>query len=545
MAVTFMGSRMYNRSAEGGSGTFYGFSGSTYYPYNSSEIDSTGYMLYQKNLYYVVGYSATPYVTQLIFKTDVPIKSFSLDITAGPTENTSSTYKHKMVVTTDSTCGTLSASNFAALSGSDIRWSSGAYTTITVTCSNLTIPAGTFYVYLGPNSNNISANKYSLIFAKPSTSSYNKFSFSAVNAPTYTISYNKNGGSGSTPSQTVVQGETTQLRSNGFTAPSTRLYTVTLNGNGGNNGTPTYGSPANKFYRWIKDSASGTTYYSAGADFKPEANTTFYAQWYTPTTMGTTTRSDGEADGYTVNFNANGGSCSTTSLVAKDRVEYEFSSWNSKSDGTGSSLNSTSTYIITYSRTLYAQWTSNQIKGSGSVKLPTATNKSTSTLTVTFQYQGGTGSSSSATYEKTVTKTFKGWGTTSSATSGTTGNYTPTKDDTTLYAVWGSASTSYDTISLPTPTKTGYTFMGWATSESASSGSIGSFSPTTDVTVLYAIWEPDGNVRIYVDGIYKMALAYIYAPSNSSDTKPWKLTLVYLKNPSSSSDTKPWKLVAG
>lgn len=430
----------------------------------------------------------------------------------------------------------------------DRRWNGSSWSSVSGYAqgdsTNVIIPKGYFFVYIAHNTTSIDQHTMSTMRAWSAT--VNPPRITATDAPTYTITYNANGGGGSTSSQTVVQGETTQLSSNGFTAPPTRLYTVTLNGNGGNNGRPTYGSPVNKFYRWIKDSASGTTYYNEGADFKPEANTTFYAQWYTPTVMGSTTRSSGETDGYTVTLNANGGNCDISSLVAKDAVTYEFNGWNSKKDGSGTNYNSTSTYKITSTRTIYAKWIEEVQTGTGTVSLPSATNSSSSNKTITLNYQGATGgnSTSTTTYKKTTTKAFKGWGTSSSATSGSTGTYKPAKDIT-LYAVWGSATYSYGAASLPTPTKTGYTFMGWATTETANSGSIGSFTPTTDVTVLYAIWEPDGNVRIYVDGTYKMALAYIYAPSSSSDIKPWKLTLVYLKNPSSSSDTKPWKLVAG
>ena len=427
---------------------------------------------------------------------------------------------------------------------SDGSWESNSTVYGSGTCqSSITIPAGYFFVYIGTGTGSSYTN-WSTFGASTNTKTGYAPEITATDAPTYTITYNANGGSGSTSSQTVIQGETTQLRSNEFTAPSTRLYTVTLNGNGGNNGTPTYDSPVNKFYRWIKDSASGTTYYNEGADFKPEANTTFYAQWYTPTIMGTTTRDDGEADGYTVNFDANGGSCTTTSLVAKDRVKYSFNNWNSKSDGTGSSLNSTSTYIITYSRTIYAQWIPNQIKGSGSVKLPTATYNSTSTLTVTLDYQGGKGSTTSKNSTKTITKQFRGWGTSKTANAILSDPYTPSGDQKTLYAIWGTASVSYTSFDLPTPTKVGYKFLGWATSASATSGVTGSYTPTSDNdTILYAIWDPDGNIRLYYNSTdkYKIALVYVYAPSSTSDTKPWKLAIPYLYT----SGTQPWKIVAG
>lgn len=405
------------------------------------------------------------------------------------------------------------------------------------------IPAGYFFVYIGTGTGSSYTN-WSTFGASTNTKTGYAPVITATDAPTYTITYKANGGSGSTSSQTVIQGETTQLRSNGFTAPSTRLYTVTLDGNGGNDGTPTYGSPVNKFYRWIKDSASGTTYYDAGANFKPAANTTFYAQWYTPTTMGTTTRGDGEADGYTVNFDANGGSCSTTSLMAKDRVEYSFNSWNSKSDGTGSTLNSTSTYKIYYTRTLYAKWDSDQIEGSGFIELPTATNKSTFILTITLDYQGGNGSITSKNSTKTITKQFKGWGTSATANETLPNPYTPSKDGETLYAVWGTASVNYTSFDLPTPTKVGYKFLGWATYASAPSGVTGSYTPTSDdITTLYAIWEPNGNVCIYINSTdkYKTALVYVYAPSSTDDIKPWKLAIPYLYI----SGTQPWKIIAG
>lgn len=413
------------------------------------------------------------------------------------------------------------------------------------TCqSSIVIPAGYFFVYIGTGTGSSYTN-WSTFGASTNTKSGYAPVISATDAPTYTISYDKNGGKGTTASQIVVQGDTTWLAENNFTAPADRLYSVTLKGNGGNDGTPTYSSPPNKFYRWRENSTSGDPY-NAGVEYKPSANTTFYAQWYTPTKMGTTTRDPGETDGYEVTFNPNGGECSTSSLIAQDTVNYDFDGWNSKEDGTGTKYNSTSTYKITSTRTLYAQWLSSPQIGTGTISLPSATNSSSSTMTITLDYQGATGgnSNSTTTYKKTITKSFKGWGTSSTSTSGSTGTYKPQKTET-LYAVWGSASVTYGTATLPTPTKIGYTFAGWATSASATSGSFDSLKPSSDITKLYAIWEPDGNVRIYIDNTYKMALAYIYAPDNASDTKPWKLTLVYLKKPTSTSDTKPWKLIAG
>ena len=43
-------------------------------------------------------------------------------------------------------------------------------------------------------------------------------------------------------------------------------------------------------------------------------------------------------------------------------------------------------------------------------------------------------------------------------------------------------------MTLPTATRSGYTFKGWSTSSSATTGTTGSYTPTATVT-LYAVWE--------------------------------------------------------
>ena len=56
-------------------------------------------------------------------------------------------------------------------------------------------------------------------------------------------------------------------------------------------------------------------------------------------------------------------------------------------------------------------------------------------------------------------------------------------------------------MTLPTPTRTGYTFKGWADSASAASGTTGSYTPTSNVT-LYAIWEqnaPETDAKLIVE----------------------------------------------
>ena len=300
-----------------------------------------------------------------------------------------------------------------------------------------------------------------------------------------------------------------------------------------------YNSTPNAFYRWREGSTSGTAYNAGETYYGVYSNLTFYAQWRTRAVLGSTTRAKTLVNGYTITFNANGGSCSTTSLTQKNTTSYTFNGWNSASSGSGTSYNSTSTYYFSGNTTLYAQWTSSTEKGV--IDLPNATNLTSTSLTINFDYQGGTGTPASRNSTKTITKAFKGWGTSASATTGVTGSYTP-DESRTLYAIWGATTTEYSAINLPTPTRIGYKFMGWATSATANTGVTGTYTPTSDsITTLYAIWKADGSIRLYINDIdkYKIVMVWMYYPTSSTDSKPWKLVIPYMKTSSN------WKITAG
>lgn len=159
--------------------------------------------------------------------------------------------------------------------------------------------------------------------------------------------------------------------------------------------------------------------------------------------------------------------------------------------------------------------------GSGSVSLPAKPS-----YKVTFNANGGTGAPSAqtkwygTTLKLSTTKptrtgyTFKGWGTSSTATTvayAPGANYTANAADT-LYAIWTeitytitfnanggtggpTTQTKYYTktltLSTSKPTRTNYNFLGWATSASATTAqyqSGGSFT-TNAKTTLYAVWK--------------------------------------------------------
>ena len=132
------------------------------------------------------------------------------------------------------------------------------------------------------------------------------------------------------------------------------------------------------------------------------------------------TRANASAGSYTVTLNANGGSVSTDKLTAARTTSYSFKNWNTAANGNGTSYNPGATYTANAAATLYAQW-----------------NSSTTTAAVTLPTPTRTG------------YTFMGWATSTSATSGTTGSYTPS-GNVTLYAIWKQDQTTDGTLSLGT-----------------------------------------------------------------------------------------------
>ena len=151
---------------------------------------------------------------------------------------------------------------------------------------------------------------------------------------------------------------------------------------------------------------------------------------------------------YTVTFNANGGSVSPTtrsvksgtsigSLPTPTRSGYTFDGWYTSASG-GTKI--TSSKVITGNVTYYAHW---------SVALPT--------YTVTFNANGGSVSP--------TTRSVK-----SGSSIGT----------------------------LPTPTKTGYTFVGWYTTPSMKTSTVRVSADTvvSDDVTYYAYWEKIENLTV-------------------------------------------------
>ena len=148
--------------------------------------------------------------------------------------------------------------------------------------------------------------------------------------PSYTISYNANGGSGAPSAQTKWYGTTLTLSP---TKPTRTGYS---------------------FSKWNTAANGSGTSYNSGASYTANASATLYAQW--------------TANTYAVTYNANGGTGApanqtktygvdlTLSNTAPTRTNYNFLGWATTSTATTPTYSAGSKYTANAPITLYAVW---------------------------------------------------------------------------------------------------------------------------------------------------------------------------------------------
>ena len=289
---------------------------------------------------------------------------------------------------------------------------------------------------------------------------------------TYTITYELNGGSNPTGTQTTYNIENTIT----LPTPTRRGYT---------------------FEGWYESeifTGNAITTIAVGTT----GDKTYYAKWIVNTYTITYSLDDGVNPSnvpttYTVE--------DSITLPTPTKEGYTFNGWYTNDEFTGNAITTIALGTIG-NKTYYAKWT---IKS----------------YTITYMLNGGTnptGTQTSYTIEDAVTlstptkkgNTFNGWYATSdfsgnvetSIPQGSTGNKT-------YYASWtvnsytitynldggtnpSDAPETYtveDAITLPTPTKAGYTFNGWYTNSSCSGSAVTSISAgTTGNKTYYAKW---------------------------------------------------------
>jgi uncharacterized repeat protein (TIGR02543 family) len=155
------------------------------------------------------------------------------------------------------------------------------------------------------------------------------------NIPTYNLSYNANGGTGSIDNATKVHDEDVILSDGSNLSRSG--YT---------------------FSGWNALANGSGTYYAETSPYSINVDQTFYAQW--------------TANTYTLSYNPNGGSgfiADTTKMYdvnltladgnALARAGYTFAGWNTQEDGTGTDYAANAAYSTNESQMFNAKWTPN------------------------------------------------------------------------------------------------------------------------------------------------------------------------------------------
>ena len=300
-------------------------------------------------------------------------------------------------------------------------------------------------------------------------------------------------------------------------------YTVTFNGNGGSvtasSKTMASGSSVNSD-SGVSATRTGYTFlgWSAANDNTVDSsltvtgNMTVYACW--------------SIKSYTVTFNGNGGSSSTTSKalaygvnvnssgVTATRIGYTFLGWSAANDNTVDS-----SLTVTGALAVYACWSVNNytVTFNGNGGTPSADAKTMSYLSVV-----NTDSGISATR---TGYTFLGW---SAANDNTVDSSLKVTADMTVYACWstnaytvtfdGNGGTpSSATLSLEYGTdvlnagvsasRTNYTFLGWS---AANDGTADSSIPVTADMTVYAVWQAGTHTITYLsDGVSETQRAVI------------------------------------
>lgn len=207
-------------------------------------------------------------------------------------------------------------------------------------------------------------------FSTQITRNYNLYAKIGSTA-TYTVTYNANGGDGAMADNTVyAEGATASVMANGFTAPEGKV-----------------------FLGW-STTASGPVKYYANSQLKITGPMTLYAIWGDQdSTVTLTYKANYEGADPAMSEVPSLKNNALVKLAAANlftRPDYEFTGWNTKADGSGTSFAAGSNACVDVDNdgdnVLYAQW--EQLTGS---------------LTITKKVEGLTGTSAPTEFKFTVT----------------------------------------------------------------------------------------------------------------------------------------------
>ena len=326
------------------------------------------------------------------------------------------------------------------------------------------------------------------------------------------------------------------------------VYVVTYNANGGN-GAPTtasqnftYGStalsPSAKgtlartgytFAGWSTTAVASGTIYSNSSDsiagttttYTPTASITLYAKW-TANTYAVTFDANSGTGTQMTNLSITAGAATPLTANSYSRTGYTFGGWNTLANGTGTSYANSASVTLFANTTIYAQWVPVKpgvptvaISGSAgntqiTVSVTGATLGSSSGPATTYTVTSSPGSLTCTITSPATTCTFTGLtngqaytftavatNTTGSSTSSVASSSATPAPYVVTYSLNGGTlspnTANYNLgtpLTLPLPTKTGYTFGGWygevgLTTLVGNDGA--SYSPSA-ATTLYAKW---------------------------------------------------------
>lgn len=353
-------------------------------------------------------------------------------------------------------------------------------------------------------------------------------------AVAYTVAYDANGGSGAPSAQTKYHDTDLVLSK---TVPTKKGHS---------------------FQGWAT-SAAGQVVYKAGDTYSNNEDVTLYAVW--------------KVNRYTDTFDPNGGTGGGsftgnygTSYQAPSatRELYAFTGWWSTPTGGKKIANAGQT--ITHNDandTAYAQWTrtgyiiscdpqGGVFQGSTGITAVTVSKGSATgsnigtadkadtigTRTVILDPNGGSTPMEILVSYGTITHMFTGWydqlGKQVYDQKGqcVEGDYWQGglwvhNADLKIFAKYSSKEGEYGAVELPTVTRDGYRFRGWATDPMATAGFQGSYVPAGDVK-LYAVWEinvvPIPRFRVMVATRGKMR-AFRVVVADGGKIKPYNLHL--------------------
>ena len=323
----------------------------------------------------------------------------------------------------------------------------------------------------------------------------------------YTVTYDPNGGSGAPSSQTKIHGQDLILSTE---KPSRTGYV---------------------FQGWATSSSSTDVDYLAGGTYILNKDITLYAVW--------------EAAQYSIIYDANGGTFNsgattmggTVAYGAKitstkpSQTGYKFKGWAESSTATEIKYESGDNYYGTTDTTLYAVWEAVETctityDKNGGVWSPTSPGPKTEEVISGEKTKMSKHSLFYVTLAEGGSYKFIGWNTNQTAKEAeySDGSYITITEDTTLYAIWkwvpDTYTVTYDanggegapeqqtkthgtslTLSSTEPTRSGYIFLGWATTSTATAAEYeagGTYTTNAKVT-LYAVWKEPETYKITYD----------------------------------------------